>query len=1039
MALRSVTITVQWALQGKNADAMEDYHLLAQSDGPLNPAEITSLLGHFSPGTLDELPQVAFSRFGLEGEPYLAIAIHEERDGHRDATGRRIVFTRFFCMPYAGLAAAAVSYQDMYEAFREHMLPSDDLKPPGVTFPKSAPRLVRSEQALRVAALLLTGKPVCIIGADRRKLADRVLFLDSVMALLPYGMRSQLPAATWTSRIYLRHSFRLFFQDSPRDADDHIVIWGQPEKTSIEAGHAREYLTWLKATDDAAEWLAGLTAPIGFGEEDVGEFLEQIKRLGRRRRDRTEPADIRGHVFISYVHEDAEHVDRMQRRLEQAGVRVWRDREALWPGQNWQVEIRRAIQDDALVFIACFSRQGLAKSKSYQNAELDLAIEQLKLRKPDDPWLIPVRLDDCEVPDLPIGVGRTLASLHRADLFGERAEQGSARLVEAVLRILGRDAGPTALPAAVAARPDPVPPPDPVVRALTAGTATKPQLLGFLRRPPAEIGQAWGAVSAGQRLRALEAMLGEPDGSDEEAVRALAARWEVVGADAGNLIVREFRAGRPALAESCLGALGAAGMHDAQDRLLGTLLTPRAKTGAELDRDLAFALRLLLHGPVPAHDDFSYCCEMLRAGDGNGWQARLISSLLFHEAASDRPSRRTAAWLDWLCLTRRDSAEELPEWVTALSALLPNPISPQVAASLSGLMSANSFKAIMIVRVARARHRLPEVLAVADQILMEHATAIASAEVKPDWWNKAEFDIDLWAEKVPPAHIAAVDVVRILLGGTPETAHATSADKTDEYAGRLPALFALPAMAPFRAQAGERILKHMLGAGRRLPGVRAYALIRTWSSDENLTPGLIEYVAGLPEDRRWYDEGLPESFWALMIAEPRLAGYVATGRLVAAARQAAQDPAAALRRTVQPSGVSNTGLALALYEARTAGQPVPWLLHALSLTAITRNIPPRELDDLLREFHTLLRFGAKKQGSSTEADMLAEEELFSCYRLITEGALGVDYGLRFMEYLAARLGGEMKAHRRLLRELKQGTPKSPGLRLRRLMTGDSAE
>jgi hypothetical protein len=67
-----------------------------------------------------------------------------------------------------------------------------------------------------------------------------------------------------------------------------------------------------------------------------------------------------------------------------------------------------------------------------------MAIEQLRLRRPDDPWLIPVRFDECDIPDWDIGGGRTLTSIQRADLFGDRYHESAARLVAAVLRILGK-------------------------------------------------------------------------------------------------------------------------------------------------------------------------------------------------------------------------------------------------------------------------------------------------------------------------------------------------------------------------------------------------------------------------------------------------------------------------------------------------------------------------------------------------------------------------------------------------------------------------
>ena len=92
-----------------------------------------------------------------------------------------------------------------------------------------------------------------------------------------------------------------------------------------------------------------------------------------------------GHAFISYVREDSPAVDRLQVRLESAGVHVWRDTADLWPGQDWRAAVRRAITGEALVFLACFSRQSLSRPKTYQNEELNLAIEQMSLRRPDTP------------------------------------------------------------------------------------------------------------------------------------------------------------------------------------------------------------------------------------------------------------------------------------------------------------------------------------------------------------------------------------------------------------------------------------------------------------------------------------------------------------------------------------------------------------------------------------------------------------------------------------------------------------------------------
>ncbi len=140
-------------------------------------------------------------------------------------------------------------------------------------------------------------------------------------------------------------------------------------------------------------------------------------------------------MFISYVREDRERVNRLQVVLERAGITVWRDTADLWPGQDWKIEIARAITAGSLAFIACFSENTDAKVTSYQNEELSLAVEQLRCRVPGRAWLIPVRFAECPVPPFDLGAGRTLGSLQHIDLFDGGWELGLARLVSAVLRI----------------------------------------------------------------------------------------------------------------------------------------------------------------------------------------------------------------------------------------------------------------------------------------------------------------------------------------------------------------------------------------------------------------------------------------------------------------------------------------------------------------------------------------------------------------------------------------------------------------------------
>jgi CheY-like chemotaxis protein len=181
----------------------------------------------------------------------------------------------------------------------------------------------------------------------------------------------------------------------------------------------------------------------GFPSATVHEIFERYDIDDLLLKQSLTIADLRkavraeGHAFISYVREDSHRVDELQQMLEAAGVPVWRDTADLGPSDDWRVRIRQAITDNALVFIACFSQASVARQRSYQRDEIILAIEQLRQRRPDVPWLIPVRFDECLIPDFDIGGGRTLTSIQRADLFGSHAGDEAARLTTAVLRILG--------------------------------------------------------------------------------------------------------------------------------------------------------------------------------------------------------------------------------------------------------------------------------------------------------------------------------------------------------------------------------------------------------------------------------------------------------------------------------------------------------------------------------------------------------------------------------------------------------------------------
>jgi hypothetical protein len=135
-------------------------------------------------------------------------------------------------------------------------------------------------------------------------------------------------------------------------------------------------------------------------------------------------------VFLSHVGEDATTVTRLRRDLEAHGVSVFQAPGSIGPAQRWRREIRTAIHKGDY-FVACFSDNYHRRASTYQNEELLQAIDKLRQHSLDRIWFIPVRLSECDIPDLPIGAGETLRDLQRIDMFDDWA-RGFAQILSIV-------------------------------------------------------------------------------------------------------------------------------------------------------------------------------------------------------------------------------------------------------------------------------------------------------------------------------------------------------------------------------------------------------------------------------------------------------------------------------------------------------------------------------------------------------------------------------------------------------------------------------
>ena len=102
-------------------------------------------------------------------------------------------------------------------------------------------------------------------------------------------------------------------------------------------------------------------------------------------------------VFLCHASQDKPVVrDLYQRLLAEGWIDAWLDEEKLLPGQDWNLEIEKAVEASDAVLV-CVSSTSTAKEGYIQRElrqVLDIALEKLY----GAIFVIPVRLDDCVLP-----------------------------------------------------------------------------------------------------------------------------------------------------------------------------------------------------------------------------------------------------------------------------------------------------------------------------------------------------------------------------------------------------------------------------------------------------------------------------------------------------------------------------------------------------------------------------------------------------------------------------------------------------------------
>ena len=128
-------------------------------------------------------------------------------------------------------------------------------------------------------------------------------------------------------------------------------------------------------------------------------------------------------VFLCHAHADRDPVHAFYIRLVKDGVDAWLDKEKLLPGQDWELEIRKAVRE-ADVVVVCLSKQ--FNEAGFRQKEVRLALDTAMEKPEGEIFIIPARLEECDNLE-------SLKKWHWVDLF---EEDGYAKFLRA-LRVRG--------------------------------------------------------------------------------------------------------------------------------------------------------------------------------------------------------------------------------------------------------------------------------------------------------------------------------------------------------------------------------------------------------------------------------------------------------------------------------------------------------------------------------------------------------------------------------------------------------------------------
>ena len=237
----------------------------------------------------------------------------------------------------------------------------------------------------------------------------------------------------------IRSRFAEIYEDFNRKIEfKELIPCNCPEcLTEIVAEEEPHYFDWATVQRYARKGLKKIRCERSLDEVCVANLMGQVgggsevSPLDFGAAEPVREKKEKPRVFLSYCHDDDKEVTRPHAALTQAGMEVWWDKELL-AGQDWETEIHRAMKRSDVVAL-CLSEKSMKRKKSGIYPEADKAIREYRLRPPSEIYLIPLKLSECEIPDIKINETARLDSLQHVDLFPKRSwESGIEKILKSI-------------------------------------------------------------------------------------------------------------------------------------------------------------------------------------------------------------------------------------------------------------------------------------------------------------------------------------------------------------------------------------------------------------------------------------------------------------------------------------------------------------------------------------------------------------------------------------------------------------------------------